>query len=62
MPIAGTITFAINADSEKAAIEAAAHLDAEQGEMEWDICNPIVSGHVLYAPLNKANATLLGED
>jgi hypothetical protein len=62
LPIAGTITFfEIEADSEQAAIDAALELDAEEAgaDVEWDIHTKLVSGNVLYAPLNKPVVTLL---
>jgi hypothetical protein len=61
IPIAGSITFEIEADSERDAITEAFNTDADKGEVEWDTFKQIVSGNILQAPLNKVKVSLLDD-
>lgn len=61
IPIAGSITFEIEADSEKEAIATAFNTDADEGEVEWDTFKQIVSGNILQAPLNRVKVSLLDD-
>ena len=61
IPIAGSITFEIEADSESDAIVEAFNTDADKGDVEWDTFEKISSGNILYAPLNKVKVFLLDD-
>jgi hypothetical protein len=65
IPIAGSITFQIEAESREAAKATAFATDSElrirsnKGDLEWEMYEHIASGHVLHAPINNVIVTLL---
>ena len=61
IPIAGSITFQIEAESAAKAREAAfgTNIGSNKGDLEWEMYDHIASGHVLHAPINNVIVTLL---
>lgn len=53
-PVTGSYTVTVEADSEKAAIEAA--WEADDGDLEWDRVERIVQGNVFYGSQNEIYA------
>ena len=60
IPIVGSITTEVDAESEKDAIEMAWTRYNEAGsdgfDVEWEATDKIVTGNVLHAPLNECIA------
>lgn len=56
IPIAGSISFEVEAEDEAGAKEAAWDLfgdeGPEAGQLEWELLDHIVEGNVLHAPCN----------
>lgn len=50
LPVAGHITFEIEAESKEEAIEAAFQEDVEKGELMWETMTEITRGNVCYFP------------
>jgi len=50
MPIAGHITFEIEAVSESDALEKAWGTDTDKGEVEWEMLENFNSGNVCHCP------------
>ena len=61
IPIAGSITFQIEAKSREVAKATAFATDSEQGDLEWEMYEHIASGHVLHAPINNVIVTLIDD-
>ncbi len=53
IPIAGSITYTVEADSEEEAIDQAWNTDTCDGVLEWEALNHVVDGNVCYAPCNE---------
>lgn len=50
MPIAGHVTFEIEAESEQAAIKAAWETDSGEGEVTWEMLESFSEGNVCHCP------------
>lgn len=50
LPIAGHLTFYVEAESEKEAIEKANDMPSQEGELDWQQVGSFNQGNVCYCP------------
>lgn len=51
IPIAGHISFEVEAENEEAAKEAAWATDSKHGEVTWDMLDTFAQGNVCHCPI-----------
>ena len=61
IPIAGKITFLVEAESEEEAVKKAWDADPDLGDAEWEMMEHICEGNVLYASYNDVKVELEDE-
>lgn len=62
IPIAGTCTYTVEADSKEEAIEKAWGMNADDdGEVEWEFYSRLTSGNVLHPWQNEIEAYAPGK-
>lgn len=58
IPIAGSITHSVEANSEEEAIKLALDMDPREGDLTWEPFEKLVEGNICHAPLNEIEVQL----
>lgn len=62
LPIVGKVSFEVEAESKRSAIDAAFLLDASEGELSWETVEHVTEGNLFHGELNSATAELMDDD